>query len=140
MLLLNSTKRLSIDIDIIVSGKAENLGEQIDDVAVVKTVFSAFAFVELQHRNMGDDVNIVLEDIIENCLAISLRQQVGNTNFDVLLLGLKQITSYVFSETYHIEKASIHAARTAYLVTLMQTDAHIERYSNKIDMKKWQIE
>ena len=117
-----------------------NIFEEIDDIEVVYSVFSAFALVELQYRNMGEDVNLVLDDIIENCLSISLRQQVGNANFEVLLLGLKQITSYIFSETYHIEKATVHAARTAYLVALMQTGTTIERYSNKIDMTTWQIE
>jgi hypothetical protein len=66
-------------------------------------------------------------------------QQVGNSNIDVLLLGLKQISSYIFSETYHIEKATVHASRIAYLVALMQSKAAIERYSNKIDMIDWQI-
>lgn len=88
---------------------------------------------------MGEDINFVLDDIIENCLSISLRQQVGNSNIDVLLLGLKQISSYIFSETYHIEKATVHASRTAYLVALMQSKTAIERYSNKIDMIDWQI-
>lgn len=117
-----------------------NIFDRIDDVAVVSSVFSDFALVELQYRNMGEDVNIVLEDIIENCLTISLRQPVGNANFEVLLSGLKQITSYIFSETYHIEKAIVHAARTAYLVSLMQTGAAIERYSIKTNMTTWQIE
>jgi predicted nucleotidyltransferase component of viral defense system len=117
-----------------------NIFEKIDDVKVVNSVFSSFALVELQYRNMGEDVNLVLDDIIENCLSISLRQQIGNANFEVLLFGLKQITSYIFSETYHIEKATVHAARTAYLVALMQTETTIERYSNKIDMTIWQIE
>ncbi len=113
--------------------------EKIDDVTVVNTVFSNFAMVELQYRNMGGNINIVLDDIIENCLSISLRQNIGNANFDVLLFGLKQISSYIFSETYHIEKATVHAARIAYLVTLMQTENEIERYSNKINMMDWQI-
>lgn len=117
-----------------------NIFEEIDDVKVVKSVFFAFALVELKYRNMGVDVNIVLDDIIENCLSISLRQRVGNANFEVLLLGLRQITSYIFSETYHIEKATIHAARTAYLAGLIKTESAVERYSYKIDMTAWQIE
>lgn len=117
-----------------------NIFEKIDDVKVVRKVFFDFALVELQYRNRGNDVNLVMDDIIDNCLSISLRQQVGNVDFEVLHLGLRQITSYIFSETYQIEKATIHAARTAYLVALMQTETAIERYSNRIDMTTWQIE
>lgn len=117
-----------------------NIFEKIDDVTVVNLVFRNFARIELLYRNMEEDTSLVLEDIVENCLSISLRQQIGNANFEVLLLGLKQISGYIFSETFHIEKATLYAARTAYLVALLQTGTVIERYNNKIDMALWQIE
>ncbi len=117
-----------------------NIFDEIDDITVVKMVFSNFALVEMQYRSLGVDVNIVFNDIIEHCLSIALRQPIGNTNFEILSLGLKQISNYIFSETYHIEKATVHAAKTAYLITLFQTEGVIERYSNKIDMTDWKIE
>lgn len=117
-----------------------NIFEKIDDVTVVKTVFKDFALVELKYRNRGKDVNIVMHDIVENCLSISLRQQVGNTNYEVLQLGLLQIANYIFSERYIIEKAIVHAARTAYLIALLKTETEIERYDNRIDMTTWQIQ
>ena len=117
-----------------------NIFEEIDDLEIVNEVFSNFALVELQNRNLGDDIKIVLNDIIENCLAISLRQPVGNANYEVLRLGIKQITSYIFSETYYIEKATTHAARIAWLVVSMQNQTAIERYSNKTNMTTWLIE
>lgn len=97
-----------------------NIFEHIDDPEKVKTVFINFAKVELKYRNIGDDVNVIFDDIVENCLAICIREQVGKANFEVLHLGLRQITNYIFSEPYYIEKATIHAARTAYLVALIQ--------------------
>jgi hypothetical protein len=48
-----------------------NIFEEIDDVNVVNSVFSSFALVELQYRNMGEDINLVLDDIIENILSIN---------------------------------------------------------------------
>ena len=106
----------------------------------MKTVFSNFALVEMQYRSLGVDVTIVFNDIIEHCLSIALRQPIGNTNYDILSLGLNQISNYIFSETYHIEKATVHAAKTAYLIALFQTEGAIERYSKKIDMTDWKIE
>src|SRR4030042_1705472 len=47
MLHLNSTKRLSIDIDIIISKKPEKLDELLDKVATEQ----GFLRKELQHRN-----------------------------------------------------------------------------------------
>jgi hypothetical protein len=114
--------------------------DHIDDVPIVKQVFTDFAKVELKYRNLGDSVAIVLDDIVENCLTISLRQQVGNANLEVLQLGIKQVASYIFSETFYIEKAIIHAARTAYLVSLLKTETAIERYDKNLDMKDWLIE
>jgi predicted nucleotidyltransferase component of viral defense system len=118
-----------------------NIFERINDVQVVDRVFKKIAIVELQYRNIPIDFDNVFNDIIENCLSITLRQKIGNTNFDVLLLGLKQISNYIFSETYHIEKATIHAARIAYLISLIQNGASIiEHYTNKTDMTSWKIE
>lgn len=117
-----------------------NLFEEIDNVSVVKTVFTNFAKIELKYRNMGEDETIVFADIVENCLSICTREQVGKSNLEVLQLGLKQITNYIFSESYHIEKAITHASKTAYLVALLQTGSAIERYNNQIDMSKWVIE
>ena len=117
-----------------------NIFEKIDDVAIVKTVFTDFALIELKYRNMGKDVNIVMDDIVENCLSISLRQQVANTNYEVMQLGLRQIANYIFSERYLIEKAIVHASRTAYLIALIKTETAIERFDNKLDMTTWQIE
>jgi len=117
-----------------------NIFEKIDDVTEVKTVFVDFALVELKYRNKGENVNIVMDDIVGNCLSISLRQQVGNTNYEVLKSGLRQITNYIFSESYLIEKAIVHAARTAYLIALIKTETAIERFDNKTDMTTWQIE
>jgi len=116
-----------------------NLFERIDDVSVVKKVFTDFAKIELKYRDMIDDENIVLDDIVENCLSLSLRESVGKSNFEVLQLGLKQISSYIFSESYYIEKAIIHAARTAYIVALIKTGEPLQRYDIQ-DMKDWLIE
>lgn len=116
-----------------------NIFEKIDNVRIVSEVFYTFASVELKYRNMGNDINIVMDDIVENCLAISLRQNIGNANFDVLQFGLKQIINFIFSEKYYIEKAIIHASKAAYLVALMKTGNAIERYNNKIDMALWNM-
>lgn len=117
-----------------------NIFEQIDDVPVIKSVFTDFAKIELKYRNMGEDEVIVLNDIVENCLTISTREQVGKANLDVLQLGLKKIANYIFSESYHIEKVITHASRIAYLVALLQTDSPLERYNNQRDMSNWVIE
>jgi len=51
-LLLNSTKRLSIDIDIIISGTVENLEEVLSEIATKK----GFIRAEEQHRNVNSGI------------------------------------------------------------------------------------
>ncbi|MBP7507663.1 MAG: nucleotidyl transferase AbiEii/AbiGii toxin family protein [Prolixibacteraceae bacterium] len=117
-----------------------NIFDRIDDVSIVKQVFFDFAQVELGYRKLGNDVDLVMDDIVETCLSISLRTPVGKAKFEVLQLGIRQVASYIFSENYYIEKATVHAARTAYLIALFKTNSTLQRYDNKIDMTKWQIE
>ena len=48
--------------------------------------------------------------------------------------------SFIFSESFHIEKAVAYAAKAAYLAALLKYNAReIKRYANNIDMKDWII-
>ncbi|MCK4663772.1 MAG: hypothetical protein KAT68_12950 [Bacteroidales bacterium] len=64
----------------------------------------------------------------------------GKGNFDELQLGIQRIRAYIFSESYHIEKAIAQASKIAYLVTLLENiTTKIEKYNNPLQMKDWQI-
>jgi len=51
----------------------------------------------------------------------------------------KQADSYIFSESYHLEKAITHAARAAYTTTLIQTGSPVIFFQSGTDMKDWTI-
>jgi hypothetical protein len=54
--------------------------------------------------------------------------------------GVSQIRAYIFSESYHIEKAIVHAARAAYLAKLIGTgEKNIVRFENARQIIEWQI-
>lgn len=44
-----------------------------------------------------------------------LRGAEDSENFDQLQKGIQQVGRYVFSESYHLEKAIVHAAKAAYM-------------------------
>lgn len=116
-----------------------NIFEYINDIGIVKRVFSDIVRVELGYRGKDESVNIVLQDIIENCLAITLRENMGSANFEILQQGLKQASGFIYSENYHVEKAITHAARIAYIAALIKNDSPFEKYTDQ-DMMEWKIE
>lgn len=118
-----------------------NLFDVATDIETIKTTFFRFAKTEIAYRNSaGINENDVLQDIYETSLCIVTRGADGKGNFDELLNGILRIKGYIFSESYHIEKAIAHASKAAYLSALIQHDAKtIDKYENPLLMKDWQI-
>jgi hypothetical protein len=117
-----------------------NLFEEISDIKTVAETFIKIAQTEMKYRNLQGDVKIVLDDISDTALCLSTRGKSGNGNFAGLQNGISQIRAYIFSESYHIEKAIVHAARAAYLAKLIDTGAKkFVRFENAQQIIDWQI-
>jgi len=64
----------------------------------------------------------VLEDIFETSLCIAIRR-------------------YIFSESYHLEKAITDASKAAYLSTLIKYNAkNVSKFKDPLELKDWLIE
>lgn len=118
-----------------------NLFDAVNDIETIKTTFYRFAKAEMAYRNSEEITqNKVLEDIYQTALCIVTRGTDGKGNFDELLNGVLRIKGFIFSESYHIEKAITHASKTAYLSALIQHDAKvIGKFENPLQLKDWQI-
>jgi predicted nucleotidyltransferase component of viral defense system len=118
-----------------------NLFDKVNDIYIIKTTFYKFAKTELNYRkNRELNEKDVLIDIYQTSLCIASRGTDGIGNFEELQLGIQRIRAYIFSESYHIEKAIIQASKVAYLITIIETNlTAIEKYSNPLQMKDWQI-
>lgn len=118
-----------------------NLFDAVTDIETIKTTFYRFAKTEISYRNLAKITeNNVLEDIYETALCIVSRGTDGKGNFDELLNGILRIKGFIFSESYHIEKAIAHASKAAYLSALIQHDAKtIDKFENPLQLKDWQI-
>jgi hypothetical protein len=81
------------------------LFDYADNIHAVKQVFNAFAETEIAYRNEHISIENVLDDIFDNALAICLRTNQGNADFAMLLTGILKVKNYIFSESYHLEKA-----------------------------------
>jgi predicted nucleotidyltransferase component of viral defense system len=118
-----------------------NLFDNVTDLETIKTTFEKFAKTEFKYREVNTlTEQNVLEDIYQTSLCIATRGSDGNGDFDQLQQGIQRVSRFIFSESYHIEKAITHASRVAYIATLIKYDAKtIEKYSDPLQMKDWII-
>jgi len=118
-----------------------NLFDAAKDLKIVRETFKKFALTEMSYRKLTQNPGLVLEDIFETALCISTRGLEGKGDFTALQNGVSQIRAYIFSETYQIEKAIVHAAKAAYLTKLIDLKKNkAEKFENAMQIKDWNIE
>jgi len=119
-----------------------NLFDKVTDLYTIKTTFYRFAKTEIDYRNSkGINENDVLEDIYQTALCIVSRGTDGKGDFIELQNGIGRISRFIFSESYHIEKAIAHASKAAYLSTLIFLNAKtIAKFENPLQLKDWKID
>ena len=118
-----------------------NLFDQITELPPVYEVFQTIATLELKYRKLAVSPQAVLEDIWETSLCIATRGKDGIGNFVELQKGMKNIRTFIFSESFHLEAAMLPTAKAAYLSALLQKEAKaFKRFSDPREMADWQIE
>jgi len=116
------------------------LCDKVDNPEIVSTVFFSFAETELLYRGSKSTIENVLDDIIETALSVCLRQSQGRADFSVLNRGIIQVKPFIFSESFHLEKAIIHAAKSAYIACVIKYGIkQFKHFSQGIDMRDWII-
>jgi hypothetical protein len=96
------------------------LYDRADNAEIVSTVFSLFADTEIQYRGNLCSVSDVLDDIINNSLEICLRGKRGKADFNILSKGILQVKGFIYSESFHLEKAITYAAKAAYMAAVIK--------------------
>ncbi len=118
-----------------------NLFDIATDLETIQTTFYCFAKTEIDYRNSEKiNENDVLKDIYQTALCIVSRGSDGKGNFGELQKGIGRISRFIFSESYHIEKAITHASKAAYLSTLIHLNSKtIAKFENPLQLQDWQI-
>lgn len=111
------------------------------DLTIIKSTFIRFAATELAYRSIeGLTENDVLDDIFQTSLCIVTRGADGKGDFEQLQQGIRRIASFIFSESFHLEKAITLASKAAYISILIKFDADIiEKFENPKQLKDWKI-
>ena len=118
-----------------------NLMDVVEDAKIIKTTFYRFAKTELAYRDTkGLTEENVLEDVFQTSLCIVTRGTDGKGEFEELQLGMDRVRGYIFSESYHLEKAITDASKSAYLSALIKYDAKkVEKFKDPSELKDWLI-
>ena len=118
-----------------------NLLNEVNDTNIIKTTFYRFVKTELTYRDINTlNEKDVLEDIFQTSLCIASRGADGKGEFEQLQIGIQRIGSFIFSESYHLEKAIVHASKAAYLSSLIKYDAkEVEKFKDPTQIKDWLI-
>ena len=119
-----------------------HLFDKADDMPAINSTYRRIAEKELLYHNISCTVDDVLSDTMDNALSICFRCSHKGTDFETLLLGIKQVTNHIFSESFHIEKAILFAAKTYYLAASLMTQSQkIEKYtpSHNAKIAQWTI-
>jgi hypothetical protein len=119
------------------------LCEYADNPEVISSVFSSFAHTEIQYRGAICTVPDVLDDIMDNSLEICLRGNHGKADFSILSKGIVQVKGFIYSETFHLEKAITYAAKAAYISTVIKYgQKEIKKYDagKALEMRDWLIQ
>lgn len=117
------------------------LFDSVTDISVVSKTFNEYVEVESGYRGIVTSPKDIIDDIIQTSLLLGTRGLDGRGDFKALLAGIAQIKQFIFSESYHIEKAIIHSAKAAYLAVAIdkKTEA-LEIYKEPQQIKDWNIE
>jgi hypothetical protein len=116
------------------------LYDKADNPGIVSAVFSSFAETELEYRENKNSRENVLDDIIETALSVCLRQSQGKSDFNILHRGIIQVKPFIFSEQFHLEKAITHAAKAAYIASVIKFGVkYFNHFNKELDMKDWII-
>lgn len=118
-----------------------NLFDTVTDIEIIKSTFRRYVLTELAYKEkLTLSEKDVIEDIFQTSLCIVTRGADGNGDFEQLQQGIQRVSRFIFSESYHLEKAITHASKAAYLATLIKHDAKtIEKYANPDQMQDWEI-
>lgn len=118
-----------------------NLSDLVTDAEIIKSTFRKFTDIELVYRNKESlSSEDVLDDIYQTSLCIVTRGMDGKGDFKQLQEGIQRVSGFIFSESYHIEKAIIHASKAAWMATLIKYNSDsIDKYTGPLQVKDWLI-
>lgn len=95
------------------------------DFVAVRETFAKLVKQEAEYRSGEIIEKNVIEDILHTSLCISTRGVLGRGDFAELLAGIGRVKGFVCSKPYHIEDATVSAAKAAYSAALIATGSSL---------------
>jgi len=92
----------------------------VEDVSIIGKTFSVFAQTEINYRKCSTNIIGVLDDIYETALHICSKGIEGIGNYNALMKGINSVKRFIFSESYHMDRAITDASKAAYIATILK--------------------
>ena len=98
------------------------------DLIITTETFKKLAAVELCYRHLNtSNLQVVLDDIYNTALCISLRGMFLPEEYKLLTEGINRVRGFIHSEKYSLESAIRNASKVAYISKLIEkgfTEVH----------------
>jgi predicted nucleotidyltransferase component of viral defense system len=117
------------------------LFDRVEDFLSVAKTFNEYVVVESGYRGIDVNPENVVDDIFQTSLLLGTKGMEGKGDFVALLAGITQIKQFIFSESYHLDKAITHSAKATYLaMAVIKKKLALEKYKEPVQIKDWIIE
>ncbi|QKJ28346.1 nucleotidyl transferase AbiEii/AbiGii toxin family protein [Mucilaginibacter mali] len=114
------------------------LFELSNDLATIKASYRTIVKEEIALRKLQIDWQGPLEDAIETCFLLALREP-RSKEFEHLQSGIRNIVNFIIHR-FTIDEAILAGAKTAYLCSLMLNDDHnIKRFGSAEQIRDLEI-
>jgi len=118
-----------------------SLLDAAEDLSIISKTFHVFAQTEIGYRECKIDAVGVLDDIFDTSLHICSRGKEGSGDYQALSKGINAVKRFIFSESYHLDRAITDAAKAAYIATVLKYNiTEFERYKGHEHVKELVID
>jgi len=108
-----------------------SLFDLVYDLSITAKTFRKFANVELAYRHIkADDIQIVLDDIFNTSLEMTIQGNGDPDEYKLLIDGMKRVKGFIHSEKYGLERALVNASKAAYLSKIIENGKTIVNHFN----------
>lgn len=115
--------------------------DRIDNLNGVKENFIKVAKNELTYKRLySDDYQLIIDDIVNTSFNFCSSGQLNKDMFKTMLLGVNQLNSFIYGNSFREPQAQTAIAKALYIVKQIENNkTDIDRFDRTVDMKDWKI-
>jgi len=115
--------------------------DRIDNLNGVKENFIKVAENELAYKGLDSkNYQLIIDDIVATSFNFCSSGQLNKNMFKTMLLGVNQLNSFIYGNSFREPQAQISIAKALYIAKQIENNnTNIDRFDKAADMKDWKI-